>query len=64
MVSGTELTTYGNNLIDFNELFDDSLDGQDGVVAGEVHRQDNDNSINTPMVIKGQPLFPNVNEDL
>lgn len=60
MVSGTELATCGNNLIDFNELFDDSIDGQDTVPT----TTDSNSSVNTPLIIKSEPLFPTFDKEI
>ncbi|KAJ8940156.1 hypothetical protein NQ314_010827 [Rhamnusium bicolor] len=60
MVSGTELATCGNNLIDFNELFDDSLDGQDATSP----LPDSDSTVNTPLVVKSEPIFPTFDKDI
>ncbi|KAG5895481.1 hypothetical protein JTB14_011179 [Gonioctena quinquepunctata] len=61
MVSGTELATCGNNLIDFNELFDDSLDDQDVTDTIDTNMS---STVNTPMVIKSEPIFPTLDKDL
>lgn len=58
LVSGSELTAYdpGTSLIDFNELFDDSVDVQD---AATVNSTVNDQSVvNTPQVDLVEPVFP------
>lgn len=60
MVSGTELATCGNNLIDFNELFDDSIDGQDTVPT----TTDSTSTVNTPLIIKSEPLFPSFDKEI
>ncbi|CAG9855498.1 unnamed protein product [Phyllotreta striolata] len=64
MVSGSELATYGTNLIDFNELFDDSLDGQETVPSKDLQTQISNSTINTPMVVKEQPVFPSLGKDM
>ncbi|CAG9817018.1 unnamed protein product [Phaedon cochleariae] len=63
MVSGTELATCEGNLIDFNELFDDSLDGQDAADA-EAAENNFSSSINTPLIVKSEPIFPTLDKDL
>lgn len=55
MVSGGELVNNGNNLIDFNELFDDSLDGTD---INDLTDPNLGSTINTPLVVKPEPMFP------
>ncbi|XP_018573160.1 heat shock factor protein isoform X2 [Anoplophora glabripennis] len=60
MVSGTELATCGNNLIDFNELFDDSIDGQDAAPTSI----DSSSTVNTPLIIKSEPLFPTFDKEI
>lgn len=63
MVSGTELATCGNNLIDFNELFDDSIDGQDTTVPTTT-TLDPSSTVNTPLVVKSEPLFPTFDKEI
>lgn len=57
--SGTELTTYepNNDLIDFNELFDDTIDDQNSTPPPDMP---NDSStVNTPQVVRiDAPEFP------
>ncbi|KAJ8923832.1 hypothetical protein NQ315_010414 [Exocentrus adspersus] len=60
MVSGTELTTCGNNMIDFNELFDDSFDRQD-TTANVI---ESGSTVNTPLVVKSEPLFPSLDKEI
>lgn len=55
MVSGGELVNSSNNLIDFNELFDDSIDGSD---INELTETDLSSTVNTPLLVKTEPIFP------
>lgn len=60
LVSGGEMVNSSNNLIDFNELFDDSLDGAD---INDLTETELSSTINTPMVVKAEPMFPQLETD-
>nr|XP_023019006.1 heat shock factor protein-like isoform X2 [Leptinotarsa decemlineata] len=62
MVSGTESTVCDNNLIDFGELLDDSLNEQDAIA--EDDDSDLSSTVNTPLIIKSEPMFPSLEKDL
>lgn len=59
LVSGSEVATIDdNNLIDFHELFDDSLDHQDVVSTTDtLPPPTTDSTLSTPVVIKDEPKF-------
>jgi hypothetical protein len=57
LVSGSELTPYGSNF-DFTELFDDTIDGDNATTA--TTNEVASSTVNTPQIIKEEPVFPTI----
>jgi hypothetical protein len=57
LVSGSELTPYGSNF-DFTELFDDTIDGDNATTAAT--NEVASSTVNTPQIIKEEPVFPTI----
>lgn len=57
ITSGDEVTNCTTNYIDFNELFDDSIDETN---ITELTKPVLESTVNTPLVVKLEPVFPNL----
>lgn len=59
-MSGGQLVNSNSGLIDFNELFDDSIDETD---INELTEANLSSTVNTPLVVKAEPMFPHLETD-
>lgn len=59
LVSGSELATYGSNLLDFSQLFDDTSDQIEGndVVPIDIAAVESA-PMETPQIETEEPIFP------